>query len=825
MKLTSDEPTLTDRQWVPGDTLAIKRIMSLVVSPDGRRFALITLCILVGAIYLTTALISPPAPLPIDVPATEFSAGRAMRDLEIIAREPHPMGGSAGHAAVRDYILDEIRAQGLEPQVQEAFGLQAWPGFALGGPVENILVRLPGSDPQGAILLVAHYDSTPGGPGAADNGSGVVLLLELLNNLQASSPLQQDVIFLFSDGEEPGMIGAQAFVDRHPWFDEVSLVVNLDTLITGPPQLRTISGGSGIWVQTLACGTPSTRPGYISFPFDIAPSGGNDLIPFTDAGIRGIYFQPAASASEVHTALDLPAIVDPGSLQQAGDQLVGLVRCLGNRTTLESDLPDQTYFPVLGRLLHYPASWAIPLMVLAGICFLGALIYGFYGKKLTWRGFGLGFLAFLLGLALSLGLAIILWQGIQALHPNYAYILAGGRMTLSGDDIYAFGFFALSLAITTGSIAIVRRKISSLDLAAGALAFWLPAAVVATLLLHVSSYVFTWVLLSGSLALLLALTLAERKIARPVTGLSFLVSAILATFLWIPWISIGVTSGALGGGTLFMGLMVEMAALWIGGLIPALDWIMEPKRRLLPAAAGLAAAGLLVAGHFLVGRDSPPPLVNSIGYWFDADRGDASWIAFVGGTRTDARTYSRTEVAFPEEMDARQTALLVDPVRRPYTDIFPQVPSFSVLTSEAPVLEVDGPRLDVLTDDRVGGRRVIDIRITASIHDRLYIILPDAPLVAITVPGGQRTGLPVNEGWVLRFDGMPVEAVGFRLEFARAEAIQVLLVEEGTGLPDFPGLATRPEPGTMGLPGEFYQGMATDFTAISRVYTLSGSAP
>jgi hypothetical protein len=48
-------------------------------------FSILALCILGGAISLTIALISPPAPLPTAAPATDFSAGRAMRDLEVIA--------------------------------------------------------------------------------------------------------------------------------------------------------------------------------------------------------------------------------------------------------------------------------------------------------------------------------------------------------------------------------------------------------------------------------------------------------------------------------------------------------------------------------------------------------------------------------------------------------------------------------------------------------------------------------------------------------------------------------------------------------------------
>ena len=122
-------------------------------------FPLIVLCILVGAIYLTVVLISPPTPLPVDAPATEFSAGRAMQDLEVIAREPHPIGISAGHMAVRDYLLVQIRLLGLEPQLHKTISARViQPGFLISGSVENILVRptneKPGLDNSGADRLM-----------------------------------------------------------------------------------------------------------------------------------------------------------------------------------------------------------------------------------------------------------------------------------------------------------------------------------------------------------------------------------------------------------------------------------------------------------------------------------------------------------------------------------------------------------------------------------------------------------------------------------------------------------------------------------------------
>ncbi|MFX0145225.1 MAG: hypothetical protein ACFE9C_14255, partial [Candidatus Hodarchaeota archaeon] len=112
-------------------------------------------CILGGAIVLTLTLVSPPSPLPTDAPSTDFSAARAIQDLEVIAREPHPMGVFPSHAEVRDYLLDEIRALDLEPQVQDTFGFRVvQPGFVIGGGVENVLVWLPGTNPDGAILLI-----------------------------------------------------------------------------------------------------------------------------------------------------------------------------------------------------------------------------------------------------------------------------------------------------------------------------------------------------------------------------------------------------------------------------------------------------------------------------------------------------------------------------------------------------------------------------------------------------------------------------------------------------------------------------------------------
>jgi hypothetical protein len=760
---------------------------------------ILALCILGVAAFLTMTFISPPAPLPSEAPATDFSAGRAMQDLAAIAREPHPMGVSQAHADVRDYLLGEIRALGLKPQVQETYGLRVvHASWAIAGAVENIFVRLPGTQPDGAILLMAHYDSAPAVPGAADNGSGVVTILEILRSLHARPPLRHDVIFFFTDGEEPGTIGAHAFVDQHPWFDEVKLVINFDTITDAPPTLIRTHAGDGLWIQALAKVAP--RPAFVSLPYHLFPAGDTDLVPFAQAGLSGADFHAMKSFPELHTALDLPEVVNPASVQHAGDQLLALVHELGNEPTLDLHVVDQTFFPLLGKLVHYPTSWAVPLAITAGLCFLGVLIYGILNRSLTWPGLGLGFITLLLSLVLCIIVVNVLWWGIQALHPEYGY--SELHPHLSDDFLYALGFVALSLAIFASSIALVRKKATALDLAAGALVIWLPAAIATSFLVAATSYLATWGLLAGSLALLLALVVHSRKDTGAWSGIGFLASGILACFLWIP---VGYIS-FLGSSFPMLSLMVGLAALWLGNLIPIVDWITAPKRWILPVAVLLASVGFMLAGHFLVGKQSSPALVDPVGYWLDANNGEAYWIVF------------------SEELDTRQSGLLVNPHQRTYTEIFPEAPPYTVQTSAAPMLDLAGPHLQVVENAWIGDHRLVRVRFTTSMHDRLYVIIPrEASVLAITMPCNERTELPPSDQvFVLRFDGMPVEGFEMEFELDTSGPFQCLLVEERSGLPSFPGLSSQPQPGTMRTPGEFYQGIPTDFTAINRSFPIQG---
>jgi hypothetical protein len=185
----------------------------------GAAVLVVLIAVIVGAYLART----PPAPRPTSSQADQFSADRAFTHVEQIAAVPHPVG-SAANARVRDYLLAELRDLGLQPKVQAGTGVRgnelAW--------VENIHARIPGRASTGHVVLAAHYDSVAQAPGAADDAAGVAAILETARALRASPPLRNDIDLVITDGEEPGLLGAQAFVTAGVIDPSRSIVVNLE---------------------------------------------------------------------------------------------------------------------------------------------------------------------------------------------------------------------------------------------------------------------------------------------------------------------------------------------------------------------------------------------------------------------------------------------------------------------------------------------------------------------------------------------------------------------------------------------------------------------
>jgi Zn-dependent M28 family amino/carboxypeptidase len=157
-----------------------------------------------------------------DEPITEASLRALLEQIP-----PRRALGTAEHLATRAWLIKTLSAWGLQPQ-SLPFEWAGRPGVSLA----NIEVRLPGATPDAPLVAVsAHYDSVAWTPGADDNGSGVVVLLELARRLSAGG-FPHELRLLWFDAEEPGLLGSGAWVaalspdDAHRFIG----LVNLETM-------------------------------------------------------------------------------------------------------------------------------------------------------------------------------------------------------------------------------------------------------------------------------------------------------------------------------------------------------------------------------------------------------------------------------------------------------------------------------------------------------------------------------------------------------------------------------------------------------------------
>jgi hypothetical protein len=544
----------------------------------------------------------PPAAVLATAPDTVFSAERAMRYVTQIAQRPHPLG-SADHDRVRDYILAQLSELGLAPQIQRATAIGT--RYRQAGRVQNILARLPGSVPNGkAVLIMAHYDGVEAGPAASDDGAGSAAILETLRALRASKqPLAHDVIALFTDGEEAGLLGAAAFVREHPWAKDVAVVLNFEARgTTGRSFMFETGPGNLDAARALRSARDATAGSVFATIYRALPND-TDLSEIAVLGLPALNFAFADGVERYHTSHDDVAHLNPGSLQHHGSQMLTLARTFGTEPLPRARTGDGVFFdlPLIG-LIVYPQGLEIPLAIVA-LVFVVILVVR------DRKGVGPGVLATLVAILLS---GAVGW-------------LVGGRLRgpAMWSGLYATAIVLLALAVTAACYSIARRWASPRGLHVGALIIWLLIALGLAIRVPGISYLFVWPLLFAAGA---ALKPRGREIAEWVAAAMTLF--ILAGFIYgVSVVMLGVT----GAGAIALCVVTSLVTLI---LAPQLEHIAENTR--WSGAPFLAGVGvvLLVIGAITVHPSALHPLRSALVYAENADSGDA-WLGTLAGSRIE----------------------------------------------------------------------------------------------------------------------------------------------------------------------------------------------
>lgn len=695
--------------------------------------AILAMLALLGLVLLR---MRPPAPLPSDAAPDRFSAERAAQVLEeILPGGPHPVGSQA-NAAVREAIVARLRALGFSPQEQRAF---VCGDYASCAEVTNVIAKLPGRTNAPAVALVAHYDSVPAGPGAADDGSGIAILLEAARALSSGPPLLRPVVFVFTDAEEVGLLGARAFVDRHPLARDLHAVVNVEARgSTGPSLLFEARGAEAHLVERYAEAVPHpVTSSLFTAVYERMPND-SDLSVFARAGIPGINLGFIDEVSHYHTPLDDLAHLDRRSLQDQGDHALAMVRALAEHEAAEAT-GGLVYFDVLALgVIRYPAQLSLPLALATLLAAVIAPLALTRRKRLAMSDALRGLAAFFLSPILAL---VTAWGLGQAL------VLSGvTKNWLAHPWPCLLAFVGVGLLCAWLALAFLGR---ALGYWAGTFLGWALLAVVVSAWEPKVAYLFLVPAL-GFLVAAPALALPPRWQA-----IAYVLPALLAGLVFFPILALVYEAA----GRMAMPVFAGAVALLAGLLLPlASDVSLRTVGRVALGLAG-AVMALAIVTVLLPQASTSRPERLSLALLNDTE-GDAHWLAFP----ETARLPESLAAAAPFE--ARRMRPL------PWSGEL-------AYAAKAEVSDVEPPRMTLVSrDGRSAHLRAKPMRTNESLT--LAFPLATAP-DSVRVEGEVVRMRQEGAFRVLRLFGLPPEGVD--LELGGDRRIEAVVVATSPGLP------------------------------------------
>ena len=744
-------------------------------------FLLLTLLL---SVVIALWQLIPPAVIPASAPLTEFSAERAMQHLAVIAQKPRPIG-SVGNIAAREYLVEELTAMGLQPTVQKTTVVQRFPGSQVfeSGTVYNVVARLQGGNSTGAIALDAHYDSGATGPGASDCGSCVVTLLETARILKNEPSLKNDVIFVFTDGEENSDLGARAFVKEHPWAKDIRLAINFEAMGSGGASLLyKTSPNNNTLIKEFVKAVP--HPFVSSFFSSFlnlfsAQRLGCDLEEYMDYGSAGFGFFYGADTPAYHTERDSIQVIDPRSIQHQGSYALGLVRHFGNfdLSNITADT-DAVYFNILpGVVIYYSQAWVIPQMVITGLLLIAVVIFGIQRKRLTLKGISLSAVAFILSIISAVVIVNLVWWFVRILNSNLQIFIIGYYQS----NIYQAALIALTIAVMSAFYTWLLTRFHLHDLFLGAIFVWAGLMVLTSLLMPGASYLFTLSLFFTLLGLGW-IFLTNKEISNSWQQvIIFSITAIPGIILLIPnqvyhFASLMNRFEALTN-IPFTTLPMVFTALLFGLMLPHFVLLRNgfsqrkiSRRWLIPGIAICVSVVLIGVATLNSGFDAKYPKTNSIAYVLDADTDKSFW------------------VSSDRNLDEWTSQFFTDGTAKSQVEISP----FRLVSgwkAPAPKVALASPNITIDRDIAKGSSRKLQLKLNSPRQaDNIQVQIKVAGEILTASINGKLLDLSEfsqNQRSSLNFvyHNLPSDGISFTLSAKSTKAIEITLRDYSNGLP------------------------------------------
>jgi hypothetical protein len=747
--------------------------------------ALVVALVLAAAVAFAAVAASPPAPVPATAGPSEFSAERAMRELEAFATKPHPTGTPAADQ-VRAYLVRRLEELGFEVQVQDTTALSEayasrWGGPVVAAHVRNVVARRRGTETGPGPMLMAHYDSRELAPGASDDGYGTAALLETARALGASSPLRHDVWLLFTEGEEQGLLGARAFLDESPIARDVAVVINLEARgDRGPAFMFQTSPGAAGLIDVLARAATRVVASSLSQEVYRRMPNDSDLTVWLGAGYPGLNFANVDGFARYHQSTDTVANADRSTLQHHGTYAIALARAFADREAVAPPRAGEAVYFNIGRLfVHYPAREATTLAAFGSGLLLIAAAVGVRRGRLR--------AAAIAGSAV-IAIAAVLLAGVAAEGVWWAVGRASGGtlgMQAARDVVRKTciaGLMLLGAATTWGVFSFALRRIRAADLAVGAMIPQVVVALVSAYALPGGSYLPAWPLAAAGAAWCAVIARshirrgesAEAAENRLRTGAFpvHLAAPVLAILLLVPMgLQLGVAFGPPAAPAL-----AALGALVVTTAVPLVDLLGRPRALVVPALLLCGAIAAVVAAVAMRPFDAGSPRPDSLVYALDADR-HAWW------------------VSFDDAADEWTGRALSEGKRTPARAFFPRTRR-ELLQAPAPVMSIEQPSIDVVTEARSANARTLRLHVTLPPGTEIaaFDVPAEAHVTSASVQGRPFSVEP-GDGWLeLVFFGPPAEGLDLVLATAPGTPVRVVALAQTRGLPPEAAAPLGPRP-------------------------------
>jgi hypothetical protein len=716
---------------------------------------------LVLAFVSTRTPATPAHPAPGD-----FQASRAMADIEVIAQRGHPIG-SADHARVRDYLLGRLRQLGLEVRVQSGEGVFSIArhdrATVSGGQVDNLIGVMAGKDRALPPLVIqAHYDSVPNSPGAADDSTGVGVALDIARALKAQGQPARDVVFLITDGEESGLLGAQSFYASDPLARRIGLVINMEAR----------GGGGRVWMFETSNSNGGLVDAYRKVTRDPASTSlaiyiyqhmpnDTDLTVVKKSHIAGLNYAFIGKEFDYHAGSSTPANLERGTVQHMGQQVLATAQAFAFSTALPKARPDVVYSDVLGQaIVGYP-QWAGWLVLLAGAGMaVAALARARRAEPLSWvvalRAVGALVLAVVVAGALAYGARALTGSPIN---------FTGQRPMLAQFGRFEASVFALSLSSLLLAFAgLAGRNPRPWSAWAGVLGLGFILAAALQALAAPTAFLLAWPLVVAAVIALVAAYAGKGTFEAP---------ASLAAVVVLGGLGLAQVLGMAHFVALGVGADLP-SALAVFALVAALiltPWLWSRTRGQVIGGALAVVVGLgLVLAVRLTDPSSPRhPRATEVYYLADADSG-AFWRV---SAMPDADAWTRA-VLTADGGKAVERAI------RGFGE--------KLLVAPAKPIAVARPQATMSTDAK--GRTTVRVVEAADSRQVRFSVRSDKPITAATTNGKRvaMTAKTLSVYWTS--PGRPIELV---LDTAPGARLDVKVAEVRDGWPkDAKPLPPRP---------------------------------